>query len=128
VSLTLQHRDLPGGVRWIAAAGELDAETAPQLDELITATRRAGCHRIAVDLERVSYIASAGVGVFVGHIQACRDEGGDLVIVYAVPEPEEGQGIVPGFNPLEVFHLLGLGEIMTVAEDEAEALQKLAGA
>lgn len=39
-----------------------------------------GQHKIVVDCERLSYISSAGLGVFMGFIEEVREQGGDIKI------------------------------------------------
>lgn len=114
----------PGGALVIEIAGELDHETAPQLDALIQKAVDAGTSRLVCDLDRTTYISSAGVGLFVGFLNVCREKGGNLVLVRD-SAGTANTGIAPGFDPLEVFNLLGLGEVITVAPTVAVALKKL---
>ncbi len=60
--------------------GYLDAHTAPQFEETIQAEVDQGKVRIIVDCEKLTYISSAGLGVFMGFIEEIREQGGDIKI------------------------------------------------
>lgn len=116
-NLTLRTQELPGRVLVIVADGVLDADTSGRLDQLVTSAIERGWTRLACDLEKVTYIASAGVGVFIGALNACREKGGGVVLVHrSVAEGEAGgAGLAPGYNPLQVFDLLGLTDAFPMA-------------
>ena len=121
--LSLKHETLPSGVTYIVAEGQLDANTSGQLDEMVGAITTGGSHRIIVDLEQVTYISSSGVGVFVGFVNSCREQGGDIVLIYPWGmEGKQGEvGLSSGYNALEVFNLLGLTDFFKVVNDKAQA-------
>jgi anti-sigma B factor antagonist len=123
--LELVHEVSAAGICTIHAKGVLDAHTAGKLDGLITKVTGAGCHKIVCVLSHVTYIASAGVGVFVGFVNTCKEMGGDLIIVHPIgfdSEGEHGAAIAEGYNVLEVFNLLGLAEFINVAKTTEEAV------
>ncbi len=72
--------DLEGGFAVIRLEGAVDAHTAPQFEAAVQSAIDAGQHRIVVDCERLTYISSAGLGVFMGFIEEVRDQGGDIKI------------------------------------------------
>ncbi len=122
--LTLERIDSPRGVVHVVARGHLDSHTAPQLDALIEEALAQGATRLVVDLERITYVASAGVGVLIGALSALGERGGRLVLVcpQEVEARDEGEtGLADGFNPMEVFHLLGLSESFPVAASREQA-------
>lgn len=122
-TLKLTH-GITNGICGIVCDGVLDAHTAGQLDDLIGKITKGGCHKLMCDLNKITYIASAGVGTFVGYVNACREKGGDLILVYA-----QGFGgdtaIAEGYNVLEVFNLLGLAEFITVCKTSDDAIRAL---
>ena len=124
--LQLDTETLSDGVCCIRAVGVLDANTASKLDELITKALEHKHHKLVVDIEKITYIASAGVGVFVGCTQQCKDVGGGLVMLAPQAPTDDSHGLSSGFNPLEVFNLLGLTEHMAIARTLPEARQMLA--
>lgn len=64
----------------IRLEGAVDAHTAPQFEEAVQSVIEAGQNKIIVDCEKLTYISSAGLGVFMGFIEEVRDEGGDIKI------------------------------------------------
>lgn len=65
----------------VAASGEIDVASAPELRERLGALVDGGAHRIVVDLEGVDFIDSTGLGVLVGALKRYRTLGGDLHLV-----------------------------------------------
>lgn len=116
----------PQGICTIKCVGVLDAHTSSQLDQLVGQVVQRGCTKIVCDLNEVTYIASAGVGVFVGYVNTCKEQGGNLVLLYAQGYGGEGVAVTQGYNILEVFNLLGLAEHIPVAKSAAEANQLFA--
>ncbi|MCO5165885.1 MAG: STAS domain-containing protein [Planctomycetes bacterium] len=126
-NLTLRTQELPGQVLAVTAEGVLDADTAGQLDQLLAGAIARGWTRIACDLEKVTYIASAGVGVFIGSLNACQEKGGGIVLVHrSVADGDGGAGLTQGYNPLQIFDLLGLTEAFAVTPTLDEARRRLA--
>ncbi|MEJ7700679.1 MAG: STAS domain-containing protein [Pyrinomonadaceae bacterium] len=64
----------------ISLEGAVDAHTAPQFEEAVQAVIDAGQNKIVVDCAKMSYISSAGLGVFMGFIEEVREMGGDIKI------------------------------------------------
>lgn len=75
-SAAVEHLD--GGVSVVALRGYLDAYTAPSLDELFEQLFKQGKYRLIVDCADLEYISSAGLGVFMGHVEPFRAAGGDI--------------------------------------------------
>ena len=72
--------DLEGGFAVIRLEGAVDAHTAPRFEAAVQSAVDAGRHRIVVDCERLTYISSAGLGVFMGFVEEVREQGGDIKI------------------------------------------------
>ena len=125
--LTLTHTSTASGACLITCSGVLDAHTSGDLDRRIAEVTSGGNHRVAVDIQEVTYIASAGVGVFLGCVNTLREAGGDLVLIYPrhVTAKEEDTGIADGYDVLEVFNLLGLDDAIPVVRDLATAEARL---
>ncbi|MCX8051530.1 MAG: STAS domain-containing protein [Chlorobi bacterium] len=70
--------DCDDGVTIVELHGYLDASTAFQLDELFGALHDRGVQRIVVECSGLEYISSAGLGVFMAHIEPFRAAGGDI--------------------------------------------------
>lgn len=93
-----------GTARVLALAGDLDAHTAPEFQAALEATLADGDARIVADGAALTYVSSAGLGVFMAHLEPARARGGDLVIA-ALPE-----------RIFETFDLLGFPEVFRFAE------------
>ena len=100
---TIEQEDV-NGIRVLHIHGYLDAHTFQELDDAISYIFDEGIYKIAVNLEDVNYISSAGAGVFIGAYGNARDHGGDIVLV----NPTEGV--------LRIFELLGITQLFTIAD------------
>ncbi|MGV1003380.1 MAG: STAS domain-containing protein [Candidatus Nanopelagicales bacterium] len=65
----------------VAAAGEIDVFTAPDLDSALTAAVADGSGRILVDLSEVSFLDSTGLGTLVKCLKHANAAGGWLRLV-----------------------------------------------
>jgi anti-anti-sigma factor len=74
---TVATRDRPRVVR-VAVHGDIDADTAPLLENALLQALTQGQCRLEVDLGGVSYFSCAGLAVLVQIAERCR---GDFVIV-----------------------------------------------
>ena len=92
--------------------GELDAHTAPSLENEITGLIENGRHQIIVNFSELNYISSAGLGVFMAYIEVVRDLGGDIKFSNMQP------------NIYNVCDLLGFPTLYDIVDEEHEAIQK----
>lgn len=92
--------------------GELDAHTAPQLEESIKELIDRRRFKIIVNCTRLEYISSAGLGVFMAYIEDVRSLGGDIKLTNLKPKV---------YN---VFDLLGFPTLYDILEEEMEAVNK----
>lgn len=60
--------------------GAVDAHTAPQFEEAVQNVIDEGQNNIIVDCEKLTYISSAGLGVFMGFVEEVREADGDIKI------------------------------------------------
>jgi anti-sigma B factor antagonist len=60
--------------------GAVDAHTAPQFEEAVQKVIDDGQNNIIVDCEKLTYISSAGLGVFMGFVEELREADGDIKI------------------------------------------------
>lgn len=90
--------------------GFIDTTTSPQLHKVIAETIRNGASQIIVDLGAVTYVSSAGWGVFVGEIRGIRENGGDLKIIQMTPDVNE------------VFEMLEFNRILIAYDSLEEAV------
>ena len=89
--------------------GELDASSAVVLDTELNKPDLLTYQKVLIDCQRLSYISSAGLGVFISHLQRLQDSHVKLVF-YNMQEKV--------FN---VFEILGLDSLMTIVPSQQEA-------
>jgi anti-sigma B factor antagonist len=89
--------------------GELDASSAVVLDAELNKQEILNYHKVLVDCQRLSYISSAGLGVFISHLQRLQDS--DVKLVFFNMQEKV-------FN---VFEILGLDSLMNIVPTEQEA-------
>ena len=92
--------------------GYLDAHTAPDLEAAFHKQLENNCYKIVVNFKDLSYISSAGLGVFMQFIEDIRKNNGDIKLTNMSPRV---------FN---VFDLLGFPVLYEIYNDENEAIQK----
>jgi anti-sigma B factor antagonist len=97
----------------VTVAGEVDIATVPRLREQLFALAAGGRPLIA-DLDRVSFIDAAGLGVLAGAAGRAAAHGGSLHVVCARDRTRR------------LFHLTGLARPVGLAGTVGEALQRLA--
>ncbi|MBK6611476.1 MAG: STAS domain-containing protein [Sphingobacteriales bacterium] len=94
----------------ITVSGEIDASTAILLDTAILNCKESLNYRVIFDFNELHYISSAGLGVFIAHIEDFKANSGDFVMY----------GLNP--NVYSIFDLLGLKSILHIVENENEAI------
>ncbi len=72
---------LAGLVDDLEVGGEVDVYTAPRLRERLVELVEAGARSVVVDLSRVEFLDSTGLGVLVGALKRLRAAGGSLALV-----------------------------------------------
>ncbi len=82
VSFDVTRRE---GTTIVAIRGEMDAYTSPRLRDRFVELSDSGTNFVVVDLERLGFLDSAGLGVLVGGLKRFRSAGGDLVVVCTHP-------------------------------------------
>ncbi|MDX5435696.1 MAG: STAS domain-containing protein [Pontibacter sp.] len=89
--------------------GELDASSSVLLDEELSDPEIMQYSKILVDCQKLHYISSAGLGVFISHLQ--RFEDAQIKLIF--------------FNMQDkvrnVFEILGLDLLMTIVSNYEEA-------
>jgi anti-sigma B factor antagonist len=96
-----------GEIHVINARGYIDTVTAPELEKHLQELMRKKAYKLVVNLKDVSYISSAGWGIFVSELRDIRENSGDLVLVemspdvYDVYELMEFSSILKSFDGLD---------------------------
>ncbi len=95
----------------IKLEGYLDAHTAPELENQIANLVEKDIVKIIIDFEKLYYISSAGLGVFMAYVEDIREKGGDIKFAN-VPD-----------KIYEVFDILGFPMIYEFYKDSSEAIK-----
>ena len=90
--------------------GYVDSATSLNMDEAIDSILQQRTYHVVVDLTKVSYISSAGWGVFISKIKDIRENHGGLKIAGMRPDVRD------------VFDLLGFGHIIEAHDTVPEAV------
>ncbi|RJP71857.1 MAG: anti-sigma factor antagonist [Ignavibacteriales bacterium] len=91
--------------------GYLDAHTAPELENVFTRLIDDKQYKVVVNFEKLNYISSAGLGVFMAYVETMRDNKGDIKFSNMSPKV---------YN---IFDLLGFPLLYEFYQDEVEAIK-----
>jgi anti-sigma B factor antagonist len=105
------HRD---GIEVVDVQGEIDIYTAPRLRELLIELVSKGDYQLVVNLDKVGFLDSTGLGVLVGGLKRVRARDGSLDLVCAQE------------RILKIFRIAGLTEVFGIyaTVDQAIAAKK----
>jgi anti-sigma B factor antagonist len=99
-----------GGFSLIGLSGEVDVYSAPKLRETIKNLVDEGKYNIVVDLEKVAFLDSTGLGVLVGGLKRVKHHSGELGIIC-------GQEKI-----LRIFRITGLTKVFPIYRSRDELL------
>ena len=100
------------GMSILALDGYLDAHTAPQFEKSVEEEFTAGRLKLIVDCTKLTYISSAGLGVFMSFVEEIREAGGDIKIC----------GL--SAKVMQVFDILGFPALFDIVDDLPSAFNK----
>jgi anti-sigma B factor antagonist len=101
------ERGRDGNTAWVRPVGELDLDTAPQLEEELASVRVDGASRLVLDLRRLTFMDSTGLRLVIRWDTVAQDEGFEFAIV-------------PGSDVVQrVIRLTGMDDKLTVTEPPA---------
>ena len=98
-----------GELSILSVNGDLDASSSILLDQAIEQALYKGKRKLLIDCTKLNYISSAGLGVFMSHLQDFESTQTTLVL-FGLSE-----------KVLNVFQVLGLDELLTIVVSEQEA-------
>ena len=116
VDLKLGHY-VKDGIEVIDVQGEIDMYTAPRLRELLIDLVSKGHYQLVVNLDKVGFLDSTGLGVLVGGLRRVRAHDGSLDLLCTQQ------------RILKIFRVTGLTEAFGIYEtvDQAIAARRAAG-
>jgi anti-sigma B factor antagonist len=109
VDLKLGHY-VKDGIEVIDVQGEIDIYTAPRLRELLIDLVGKGSYRLVVNLDKVGFLDSTGLGVLVGGLRRVRAHDGSLDLVCTQQ------------RILKIFRITGLTEVFGIYETVDQAI------
>lgn len=109
MDLKLGHHD-ENGIEVVEVEGEIDVYTAPDLRELLIALVNEQHYRLVINLDKVEFIDSTGLGVLVGGLKRVRAHDGWVELVCA----EE--------RVIKIFEITGLAKVFGVHASVNEAI------
>jgi anti-sigma B factor antagonist len=109
VELKLGHYD-KDGVEVVDVEGEIDIYTAPRLRELLIELVSKNNYQIVVNLDKVGFLDSTGLGVLVGGLKRVRAHDGSLDLVCTREQI------------LNIFRITGLTKVFGIYETVDQAI------
>ena len=94
----------------IEVGGEIDVYTAPKLRERIIELVDEGQYHLVVDLEKVEFLDSTGLGVLVGGLKRVRAHEGSLRLVCTQE------------RILKIFRITGLTKVFPIHDSVEDAI------
>jgi anti-sigma B factor antagonist len=98
-----------GNASVLSLAGEIDVYTAPRLRQAIIDLVEAGKTNLVIDMEKVDFLDSTGLGVLVGGLKRVKTNDGSLAIVATQDKI------------LKIFDITGLNKVFSIHGSLAEA-------
>jgi anti-sigma B factor antagonist len=109
VDLTITTREAEGRTV-VAVAGEIDVYTAPRLRQALIDLVEGGAHDIVVDMDKVDFLDSTGLGVLVGGLKRVKSNEGEMKLV------------VTQDRIMKIFDITGLAKVFPMYGSLDEAV------
>lgn len=114
VDLKIESKDV-NGIGVITLEGEVDVYTAPKLKSRLIDLVDEGKYNIVIDLQKVEFMDSSGLGVLVGGLKRVKSHQGSIAL-FCTQE-----------NILKIFRITGLVKVFPIFSSEEEAIDSLKG-
>lgn len=96
----------------LEVTGEIDVYTAPRLREAIVELIGEGNNKIIIDVDRVDFLDSTGLGVLVGGLKKVRENGGSLEVICSQSRIRK------------IFEITGLDQVFGLHDDISGATSR----
>jgi len=97
-------------VNVISLSGRLDAYCANEVEKKLDSLIEAGQSRLVVDLDKLEYISSSGLRVFLAALKKARKQQGDIKLACLKPFIKE------------VFDIAGFSQLFNIFDTEEAAV------
>jgi anti-sigma B factor antagonist len=98
------------GIEVVTVEGEIDIYTAPRLRELLIDLAGKGSCQLIVDLDKVGFLDSTGLGVLVGGLKRVRAHDGSLDLICTQE------------RILKIFKITGLTKVFGIYQTVGQAI------
>lgn len=82
INLEITVNNINKGIAFIELAGEMDIYTSQEFKNTLKDLLKSKKYKLIVNLEKVTYIDSAGVGTLLGALKKTKEKNGNLWLVY----------------------------------------------
>ncbi len=103
------------GIEVIDVGGEIDIYTAPRLRDLLIDLVSKNNYQLVVNMEKVEFVDSTGLGVLVGGLRRVRAHDGSLDLVCTRE------------RILRIFRITGLTKVFDIHETVDQAIAAMKG-
>ena len=113
MDIKVNVRESHGDTFVVDLNGEIDVYTSPKVKDAIGDLIDKGHYNLVINLEKVRYIDSTGLGVLIGGLKRVREHGGTVNLVCTNPQIKK------------IFDITGLVKIFGIYDDEDAATKAL---
>ena len=113
MDIKVNVRESEGDAYVVDLSGEIDVYTSPKVKDATTELIDQGHYNLVINLEKVRYIDSTGLGVLIGSLKRVREHGGAVTLVCTNPQIKK------------IFDITGLVKIFGIFDDEQSAMKAL---
>ena len=113
MDIKVQVRESDDDAYVVELSGEIDVYTSPKVKDAISELIDQGHYNLIINLEKVRYIDSTGLGVLIGGLKRVREHGGSVSLVCTNPQIKK------------IFDITGLVKIFGIFETENDAKKAL---
>ncbi|MDP9111823.1 MAG: STAS domain-containing protein [Candidatus Eremiobacteraeota bacterium] len=113
MDIKVNVREAEGESYVVDLDGEIDVYTSPKVKDAIGDLIDKGHYNLVINLEKVRYIDSTGLGVLIGGLKRVREHGGTVNLVCTNPQIKK------------IFDITGLVKIFGIYDDEDAAMKAL---
>jgi anti-anti-sigma factor len=114
-SFITRERPAANSVVILELEGSLDMTTVETFETRLKELAAQGKSRVVIDMEKLRYVSSAGIGTLMFFLKRFRNVGGDIKIADANP------------GVYRIFDLMGLPNIFQITESVEDALKAFGG-
>ena len=113
MDIKVNVREAQGDTYVVDLNGEIAVYTSPKVKDAIGDLIDKGHYNLVINLEKVRYIDSTGLGVLIGGLKRVREHGGTVNLVCTNPQIKK------------IFDITGLVKIFGIYDDEDAAMKAL---